>query len=80
MDPVQLSERKGSTNEYNEDKLALNDARLATSKEHKLTVLQSLKPYRKAIGWSVMLSAAVIMEGRSHPSKHVRIITKPLRL
>jgi hypothetical protein len=70
MDPVQyqLSERpKGSTDEYNEDKLALSDARLATSKEHKLTVLQSLKPYRKAIGWSVMLSAAVIMEGRSHP-------------
>ena len=39
------------------------EARLATSKEHHLTVRQGLKAYRKAIGWSILLSSAVIMEG-----------------
>ncbi|KAK3114935.1 hypothetical protein LTR53_006263 [Teratosphaeriaceae sp. CCFEE 6253] len=44
-------------------KIEISDAREATAKEHKLTVLQGLKPYRKAVGWSVLLSMAVIMEG-----------------
>lgn len=35
----------------------------AVSKEHNLTLKQGLRAYRKAIGWSVLLSMAVIMEG-----------------
>ncbi|TKA48740.1 hypothetical protein B0A54_00876 [Friedmanniomyces endolithicus] len=55
---------KPATDEHIGDiKFHLDDAKLAASKEHGLTVLQGLKPYRKAIGWSVMLSMAVIMEG-----------------
>ena len=52
-----------SINETDDVKIEISDARQATAKEHKLGVLQGLKPYRKAIGWSVLLSMAVIMEG-----------------
>jgi hypothetical protein len=45
------------------EKEITEDARIATSKEHGLSVRQGLKAYRKAIGWSVLLSMAVIMEG-----------------
>jgi SP family general alpha glucoside:H+ symporter-like MFS transporter len=39
------------------------DARLATTKEHQLSLRQGLRAYRKAIIWSILLSSAVIMEG-----------------
>ncbi|KAK8847718.1 hypothetical protein IAR55_005577 [Kwoniella newhampshirensis] len=45
------------------EKEIADEARIATSKEHGLTVRQGLKAYRKAIGWSILLSSAVIMEG-----------------
>ncbi|KAK4889602.1 hypothetical protein LTR27_011586 [Elasticomyces elasticus] len=65
MDSLQEVEKKQSTDVdlVGDAKVELHDAKLATSKEHNLTVLQGLKPYRKAIGWSVLLSMAVIMEG-----------------
>ncbi|KAK0812155.1 hypothetical protein LTR02_000855 [Friedmanniomyces endolithicus] len=56
-------EKPANDEQIGDIKSHLDDAKLATSKEHGLTVLQGLKPYRKAIGWSVMLSMAVIMEG-----------------
>ncbi|KAK0355240.1 hypothetical protein LTR91_021879 [Friedmanniomyces endolithicus] len=56
-------EKPANDEQIGDIKFHLDDAKLATSKEHGLTVLQGLKPYRKAIGWSVMLSMAVIMEG-----------------
>ncbi|WRT63101.1 uncharacterized protein IL334_000004 [Kwoniella shivajii] len=45
------------------EKEIADEARIATTKEHGLTVRQGLKAYRKAIGWSILLSSAVIMEG-----------------
>ena len=45
------------------EKEMVEEARLATSKEHNLTVRQGIKAYKKAIGWSILLSSAVIMEG-----------------
>ncbi|PMD15660.1 sugar transporter [Hyaloscypha hepaticicola] len=39
------------------------DAKDATSKEHQMGFLQALKLYPKAVGWSILLSTAVIMEG-----------------
>jgi len=39
------------------------EATMATLKEHRLTVRHGLKAYSKAIGWSILLSSAVIMEG-----------------
>lgn len=41
----------------------INDAANATEKEQKMTVWQGLKTYPKAIGWSVIFSSAIIMEG-----------------
>ncbi|KAJ0272735.1 hypothetical protein COL922a_014619, partial [Colletotrichum nupharicola] len=41
----------------------IQDPRLATEKEHKMSLLQGLKLYPKAVGWSILISAAIIMEG-----------------
>lgn len=40
-----------------------HDARDATVQEHQLSLLKATRLYPKAIGWSVLLSAALIMEG-----------------
>jgi hypothetical protein len=45
------------------EKEVTEEARLATSKEHNLTIRQGIRAYKKAIGWSILLSSAVIMEG-----------------
>lgn len=39
------------------------NAQAATTKEHQMTLWQALKLYPKAVGWSVLLSTAIIMEG-----------------
>jgi SP family general alpha glucoside:H+ symporter-like MFS transporter len=41
----------------------IQDARIATEKEHKMSLWQGLKLYPKAVGWSILISAAIIMEG-----------------
>ena len=41
----------------------VDEAELATTKEHSMTLWQGLKLYPKAMGWSVFLSTAIIMEG-----------------
>lgn len=40
-----------------------NDARLATEKEHSMTLWQGIKLYPKAVGWSVLISTCIAMEG-----------------
>lgn len=40
-----------------------DDAQKATAAEHSMTLLQGLKTYPKAVGWSVLLSTAIVMEG-----------------
>ncbi|KAI7704319.1 hypothetical protein KC353_g13550, partial [Hortaea werneckii] len=40
-----------------------NDAAKVTQNETSMTLLQGLKTYPKAVGWSVLLSACIIMEG-----------------
>ncbi|KXL43345.1 hypothetical protein M433DRAFT_70359 [Acidomyces richmondensis BFW] len=39
------------------------NARAATEKEHKMTLLQGIKLYPKAIGWSIIISTCIAMEG-----------------
>lgn len=39
------------------------DAARATESERSMTLLQGLKTYPKAVGWSVLLSTAIVMEG-----------------
>ncbi|KAF1992206.1 sugar transporter-like protein [Aulographum hederae CBS 113979] len=39
------------------------DAAKGTEAEHQMTIWQSLKLYPAAVGWSVLLSTAIVMEG-----------------
>lgn len=41
----------------------VHDAKLATSKEHRMTLWQGLRLYPHAVGWSLLISSAIIMEG-----------------
>ena len=48
----------------NPDIVALTeDAAKATAAEQNMTLMQGLRLYPKAVGWSVLLSCAIIMEG-----------------
>lgn len=44
------------------DKLVQN-ARAATEKEQKMTLLQGIRLYPKAVAWSVLISTCIVMEG-----------------
>lgn len=41
----------------------INDARNATNKEHKMSLWQGIKLYPKAVGWSILISTCICMEG-----------------
>ncbi|KAJ2901955.1 Maltose permease MAL61 [Zalerion maritima] len=41
----------------------IDDARKATDREHSMTLLEGIKLYPKAIGWSVLISTCIVMEG-----------------
>lgn len=41
----------------------ITDARAATEKEHKMTLLQGIRLYPKAVFWSVVISSCIVMEG-----------------
>ncbi|KAL4787949.1 general substrate transporter [Aspergillus varians] len=41
----------------------LEKARRGTEQEHSLSFTQGLRTYRKAVGWSMLFSLAIIMEG-----------------
>ncbi|GAQ05907.1 alpha-glucosides permease MPH3 [Aspergillus lentulus] len=43
--------------------VASSEAQAALDKEHSMTLWQALKIYPKAVGWSILLSCAIIMEG-----------------
>ncbi|GFF28405.1 maltose permease MAL61 [Aspergillus udagawae] len=45
------------------DLVASSEAQAALDKEHSMTPWQALKIYPKAVGWSILLSCAIIMEG-----------------
>lgn len=38
------------------------NARAATDKERKMTLIQGIKLYPKAVGWSVLISTCIVME------------------
>jgi SP family general alpha glucoside:H+ symporter-like MFS transporter len=46
-----------------------DDAKVATNREHAMTLREALRKYPKAIGWSVLLSLAVAMEGYGKPDR-----------
>ncbi|KAH8705388.1 MFS maltose permease MalP [Talaromyces proteolyticus] len=41
----------------------VHNAELGTAKEHRMTLWQGLRLYPKAVGWSLLISSAIIMEG-----------------
>ncbi|KAI4863528.1 putative MFS alpha-glucoside transporter [Hypoxylon rubiginosum] len=41
----------------------IRSARLATEKEHRMTLWQGLRLYPKAVAWSVLISTCIVMEG-----------------
>ncbi|EOO00253.1 putative maltose permease mal61 protein [Phaeoacremonium minimum UCRPA7] len=41
----------------------INFAKTATEKEHKMTLMQGIKLYPKAIAWSMLISTCIVMEG-----------------
>ncbi|KAL1969338.1 hypothetical protein VTN77DRAFT_9530 [Rasamsonia byssochlamydoides] len=43
--------------------ILISDAKDATDKEHRMTLWQAIRLYPKAIGWSILLSTAIVMEG-----------------
>lgn len=43
--------------------LLIRNAKAATDKEHKMTLWQGIKLYPKAVGWSMLISLCIAMEG-----------------
>ncbi|KAG9523761.1 sugar transporter family protein, partial [Aureobasidium melanogenum] len=43
--------------------VTIANAKLATEKEHKMTLLQGIRLYPKAVFWSVLISTCIAMEG-----------------
>ncbi|UNI17902.1 hypothetical protein JDV02_004209 [Purpureocillium takamizusanense] len=41
----------------------INDAKIATAKEHSMTLAEGIRMYPRAIGWSILFSTAIVMEG-----------------
>lgn len=39
------------------------NARAATDKEHKMSLMQGIRLYPKAAAWSMLISCCIIMEG-----------------
>lgn len=61
-----MADMKGPVTEHSEpvyaDVLAA-EARQAAEAEHEMSIWQAIKTYPKAIGWSVLVSSTLIMEG-----------------
>ena len=43
--------------------VVLRGARAAATKEHSMSLMQGIKLYPKAIGWSILISTCIAMEG-----------------
>ncbi|KAL1302372.1 hypothetical protein AAFC00_002775 [Neodothiora populina] len=61
-EPLHFPEKDELDRSATNDKL-VHDARLATNKEHNMTLLQGIKLYPKAICWSLLISTCIAMEG-----------------
>lgn len=53
----------GTTTTTPQDDIILVESKHAADTEHEMTLLRAIKLYPKAIGWSVLLSSTLIMEG-----------------
>lgn len=55
----------GVTASHTEGVGLAEEAKNASDSEHKMTLARAIKLYPRAIGWSVLLSSTLIMEGTS---------------
>ena len=65
--PQTTEDKENGPSFFNDDlggvqRLAL-DAKAGTDAEHKMTLMEGVRLYPKAIGWSILLSATIILEG-----------------
>jgi len=65
MEPasIQADPPRASSLEKEKDNVVIRNAKAATEKEHSMTLLQGIKLYPKAIGWSLLISTCIAMEG-----------------
>ena len=43
--------------------VVIRDAKAATDKEHSMSLMQGIRLYPKAVGWSMLISLCIAMEG-----------------
>ena len=53
-------ERRGTQTDFQG---IIDEAKEATEQEHKMSILEAIRTYPKAVGWSVLASTALVMEG-----------------
>lgn len=56
-------DREASAPTVHGDGVEVIEAKHASDKEHQMSLLKAIKLYPKAIGWSVLVSSTIIMEG-----------------
>lgn len=56
-------ERRGSATTKVDLSEVMHGARQATEQEHQMSLLKALRTYPKAVGWSILASTALVMEG-----------------
>jgi hypothetical protein len=64
-DDIESHQPKSNDEQWceNADSKLAADARYAADAERSMTLWQGIKTYRKAVGWSVLISAATTMDG-----------------
>lgn len=67
-DAIAPAEQPPSPSTDRQDSMAsaakiIQNAKAATDKEQKMTLLQGVKLYPKAVAWSILISTCIVMEG-----------------
>jgi SP family general alpha glucoside:H+ symporter-like MFS transporter len=60
--PLQFPERDELQHSKSMNEVIRN-AKNATEKEHKMSILQGIRLYPKAVAWSLLISTCICMEG-----------------
>ncbi|KAL4931354.1 MFS maltose permease MalP [Aspergillus undulatus] len=63
LDEIYHVEEESGTKLGTSEVVASSEAQAALDKEHAMTPLQAFRIYRNAVGWSILMSCAIIMEG-----------------
>jgi hypothetical protein len=70
-DSQEKSETKHAEVPVQHGEVPVADARQAADAEQNMTLIKAIKTYPKAIGWSVLLSSTLIMEGYGKSSSEL---------